>query len=144
MTSHDMTHDHFSALSFITQKRLERSSHKSITNRLTTTIINMIAIVAFVVAFAAVAFAMVSPEQCLDLLVLVFHPNNVTYAYSFDHAVHMINVAIVTAMWTMFPTLILVDRVLSARTYLGKLFAIASWVTSLFVVEEILRHLQSH
>ena len=135
ITSHDMTHGHFSAQSFITQKRLERSPHKSITNRLTTTIINMIAIVTFVAAFAAVAFAMVSPEQFLDLLVFVVHPNNVTY--SLDHAPHMINVAIVTAMWTMTPTLVLVDRVLSARTYLGKLFVIASWVTSLFVIEEI-------
>ena len=92
--------------------------------------------IAFAVAFAAVAFAMASPEQCLNLLVWVFHPNNTT-SYSLDHAVHMINVAIVTAMWTMIPTLILVDRVLYARTYLGKLFVIATWVTSLFVVEEI-------
>ena len=95
----------------------------------------MFAIVAFVVAFAAVAFAMVSPDMCLDLLVWVFHPNNSWY--SLDHALHMINVAIVTAMWTMIPTLILVDRVLSVRTYLGKLFVIATWVTSLFVIEEI-------
>ena len=114
---------------------LDRSSHKSITNRLTTPIIIMFAMFAFVVAFAAVAIAMVSPEQCLDLLVWIFHPNMTVY--SLDHAVHMINVAIVTAMWTMIPTLILVDRVLYTHTYLGKLFVIATWVTSLFVIEEI-------
>ncbi len=65
----------------------------------------MIAIVtfAFVVAFAAVAFAMVSQDMCLDVLVWYFFPNNSYNSSSssldLDHAAHMmINVAILTAM----------------------------------------------
>ena len=93
------------------------------------------AFAAAVMFFAVVAFAMTSPEMCLDVLVWYFFPNN--NSSSLDHAPHMINVAIATAMWYMLPVMVLVEMLLFARTYLGKVFAIATWITSLFVVEEM-------
>lgn len=93
------------------------------------------AVVAFVAFVTAVAFAMASPELCLDSLVWIFYPNNPANAS--DHAIHMINVDIATTMFNGLPTLVLVDMLLSTRTYLAKLLFIVSWVTSLFVLEEM-------
>ena len=64
------------------------------------------AFAAAVMFFAVVAFAMTSPEMCLDVLVWYFFPNN--NSSSLDHAPHMINVAIATTMWYMLPVMLLV------------------------------------
>ena len=97
---------------------------------------------AFAAAAAAVAlaivafFAMMSPEMCLDTLVLAFHPN--ASANTSDHVIHMINVDIATMMFTALPTLWLVDTLLSHRKqYLAKMLFIVFWVTSLFILEEM-------
>eukprot|EP00984_Skeletonema_dohrnii_P022243 scaffold11358_cov154-Skeletonema_dohrnii-CCMP3373.AAC.1 len=50
---------------------------------------------------------------------------------------HPSNVDIVTMMFATLPTLVLVDMLLSTRTYLGKFFVAVTWVVSLFVMEEI-------
>ena len=95
----------------------------------------MFAAIAAAAAFVtAVAFAMASPVLCLDTLVWFFHPNS--SANASNHAIHMINVDIATAMFNGLPTLVLVDMLLSTRTYLAKLLFIVTWVTSLFVLEE--------
>ena len=92
---------------------------------------------AAAVAFAIVAFfVMMSPEMCLDALVLAFHPN--VSANTSDHVIHMINVDIATMMFTALPTLFLVDTLLSHRKqYLAKMLFIVFWVTSLFILEEM-------
>ena len=101
----------------------------------------MFTAVIFVAAviFAAIAFAMVSPESCLDVLVWYFLPDNSLDPAGRIHMFHLhpSNVDIVTMMFATLPTLVLVDMLLSTRTYLGKFFVAATWVVSLFVLEEI-------
>eukprot|EP00985_Skeletonema_marinoi_P024132 scaffold16580_cov147-Skeletonema_marinoi.AAC.1 len=101
----------------------------------------MFSAVIFVAAiiFAAVAFAMVSPESCLDVLVWYFLPDNSLDPAGRIHMFHLhpSNADIVTMMFATLPTLVLVDMLLSTRTYLGKFFVAATWVVSLFVLEEI-------
>ena len=131
---------HTTAFVQLYREKAASTSYKSVLQLIAIVIIMFAAVIfAFVVIFAAIAITMVSPETCLDVLVWYFLPDN-----SLDPAgrIHMFylhpsNVDIVTMMFATLPTLVLVDMLLSTRTYLGKFFVAVTWVVSLFVLEEI-------